>query len=52
MLCRLDQSRSDSDAVIENYPVEKFYRDVKLCIIGEGKSEIQCLAIARQLLKE
>jgi alkylation response protein AidB-like acyl-CoA dehydrogenase len=37
---------------IKDYPVEKFYRDVKLCTIGEGTSEIQRLVIARQLLKE
>src|SRR6202007_1453626 len=36
---------------IKDYPVEKFYRDVKLCTIGEGTSEIQRLGIARQLLK-
>jgi alkylation response protein AidB-like acyl-CoA dehydrogenase len=35
---------------IKEYPVEKFYRDVKLCTIGEGTSEIQRLVIARQLL--
>src|SRR5213596_3062534 len=35
----------------KEYPVEKFYRDVKLCTIGEGTSEIQRLVIARQLLK-
>ncbi|MBM3724078.1 MAG: acyl-CoA dehydrogenase [Acidobacteria bacterium] len=35
----------------KDYPVEKFYRDVKLCTIGEGTSEIQRLVIARQLLK-
>ena len=35
---------------IKDYPVEKFYRDVKLCTIGEGTSEIQRLVIARQLL--
>ncbi len=35
---------------IKDYPVEKFYRDVKLCTIGEGTSEIQRLLIARQLL--
>jgi alkylation response protein AidB-like acyl-CoA dehydrogenase len=34
----------------KDYPVEKFYRDVKLCTIGEGTSEIQRLVIARQLL--
>ena len=37
---------------MKDYPVEKFYRDVKLCTIGEGTSEIQRLVIARQLLKE
>jgi hypothetical protein len=37
---------------IKDYPAEKFYRDVKLCTIGEGTSEIQRLVIARQLLKE
>jgi len=36
---------------IKEYRVEKFYRDVKLCTIGEGTSEIQRLVIARQLLK-
>jgi len=35
---------------LKDYPVEKFYRDVKLCTIGEGTSEIQRLVIARQLL--
>ena len=34
----------------KDYPVEKFYRDVKLCTIGEGTSEIQRLVIAKQLL--
>src|ERR1700733_14564007 len=34
---------------IKDYPVEKFYRDAKLCTIGEGTSEIQRLVIARQL---
>jgi hypothetical protein len=37
---------------IKDYPVEKFYRDVKLCTIGEGTSEIQRMVIARHLLKE
>ena len=37
---------------IKDYPAEKFYRDVKLCTIGEGTSEIQRLVIARQLLDE
>ena len=36
---------------IKDYPVEKFYRDVTLCTIGEGTSEIQRLVIARQILK-
>ncbi|MGI4884824.1 MAG: acyl-CoA dehydrogenase family protein [Janthinobacterium lividum] len=35
----------------KDYPVEKFYRDAKLCTIGEGTSEIQKLVIARTLLK-
>ena len=37
---------------IKDYPAEKFYRDVKLCTIGEGTSEIQRLVIARELLRE
>jgi alkylation response protein AidB-like acyl-CoA dehydrogenase len=36
---------------IKDYPAEKFYRDVKLCTIGEGTSEIQRLVIAREILK-
>ena len=36
----------------KDYPVEKYYRDVKLCTIGEGTSEIQRIVIARDLLKE
>ncbi|MEL7004274.1 MAG: acyl-CoA dehydrogenase family protein, partial [Bacteroidota bacterium] len=35
----------------KDYPVEKFYRDAKLCTIGEGTSEIQKLVIARAILK-
>lgn len=35
----------------KDYPVEKFYRDAKLCTIGEGTSEIQRLVISRQILK-
>lgn len=35
---------------IKEYPAEKYYRDVKLCTIGEGTSEIQRLVIARNLL--
>ncbi len=34
----------------KDYPAEKFYRDVKLCTIGEGTSEMQRLVIARQML--
>ena len=37
---------------IKDYPAEKFYRDVKLCTIGEGTSEIQRLVISRQLLRD
>lgn len=36
---------------IKEFPVEKFYRDSKLCTIGEGTSEIQKLVISRELLK-
>lgn len=36
---------------IKDYPVEKFYRDVKLVTIGEGTSEIQKLVISRELLR-
>jgi alkylation response protein AidB-like acyl-CoA dehydrogenase len=36
---------------IKDYPVEKFYCDVKLCTIGEGTSEIQRMVIAREILK-
>lgn len=36
----------------KDFPVEKFYRDSKLCTIGEGTSEIQKLVISRALIKE
>jgi alkylation response protein AidB-like acyl-CoA dehydrogenase len=36
---------------IKDYPVEKFYRDSKLCTIGEGTTEIQKIVISRNLLK-
>lgn len=35
----------------KDFPVEKFYRDCKLCTIGEGTSEIQKLVISREILK-
>ncbi len=35
----------------KDFPVEKFFRDSKLCTIGEGTSEVQKLVIARELLK-
>ncbi len=35
----------------KEFPVEKFYRDSKLCTIGEGTSEIQKLVISREILK-
>jgi alkylation response protein AidB-like acyl-CoA dehydrogenase len=35
----------------KDFPVEKFYRDAKLCTIGEGTSEIQKLVISREILK-
>ena len=37
---------------IKDFPAEKYYRDVKLCTIGEGTSEIQRLVIARHILNE
>jgi alkylation response protein AidB-like acyl-CoA dehydrogenase len=37
---------------MKDYPAEKYFRDVKLCTIGEGTSEIQRLVIARQLLAD
>lgn len=51
--------RASTDAVqifggygyTKDYPVEKFYRDSKLCTIGEGTSEIQKLVISREVLK-
>ncbi|MDQ3050513.1 MAG: acyl-CoA dehydrogenase [Bacteroidota bacterium] len=36
----------------KDFPVEKFYRDSKLCTIGEGTSEIQKLVIAREILRD
>lgn len=52
-------TRASNDAVqihggygfTKDYPVEKFYRDVKLLTIGEGTSEVQKMVIARNLLK-
>jgi len=35
----------------KDFPVEKFYRDSKLCTIGEGTSEIQKVVISRHILK-
>jgi len=37
---------------VKDFPVEKFYRDMKLCTIGEGTSEIQRIVIAREILKQ
>jgi hypothetical protein len=37
---------------VKEFPAEKYYRDVKLCTIGEGTSEIQRMVIARNLLAE
>jgi alkylation response protein AidB-like acyl-CoA dehydrogenase len=36
---------------IKDFPVEKYYRDVRLCTIGEGTSEIQRMIIAREILQ-
>ena len=35
----------------KDFPVEKFYRDAKLCTIGEGTTEIQKVVISRNILK-
>jgi alkylation response protein AidB-like acyl-CoA dehydrogenase len=35
----------------KDFPAEKYYRDAKLCTIGEGTSEIQKLVISRAILK-
>jgi alkylation response protein AidB-like acyl-CoA dehydrogenase len=37
---------------IKDFPVEKYYRDVKLCTIGEGTSEIQRMIIAREIFRQ
>jgi alkylation response protein AidB-like acyl-CoA dehydrogenase len=37
---------------VKDFPVEKFYRDMKLCTIGEGTSEIQRIVIAREILRD
>jgi hypothetical protein len=37
---------------VKDFPAEKYYRDVKLCTIGEGTSEIQRMVIAREILKQ
>jgi alkylation response protein AidB-like acyl-CoA dehydrogenase len=37
---------------IKDYPVEKFYRDSKLCTIGEGTSEIQKMVISKEILRD
>ncbi|MBC7914853.1 MAG: acyl-CoA dehydrogenase, partial [Pyrinomonadaceae bacterium] len=36
----------------KDFPVEKYYRDAKLCTIGEGTSEIQKIVISREVLKD
>jgi len=36
----------------KDFPVEKFFRDSKLCTIGEGTTEIQKLVISRNILKD
>jgi len=37
---------------VKDYPVEKFYRDSKLCTIGEGTSEIQKMVISKEILRD
>ena len=36
---------------LKDYPVERYFRDAKLCEIGEGTSEIQRMVIAKELLR-
>jgi len=36
---------------IKDYPVERYFRDAKICEIGEGTSEIQRMVIAKELLR-
>jgi butyryl-CoA dehydrogenase len=36
---------------IKDYPVERYFRDAKICEIGEGTSEIQRMIIAKELLR-
>ena len=53
--CASPTTRSRSTAATgysREYPVERMWRDAKLCVIGEGTSEIQRIVIARQLLRE
>jgi len=40
------------DGYTEKYPAERYYRDMKLCEIGEGTSEIQRIVISREVLRE
>jgi alkylation response protein AidB-like acyl-CoA dehydrogenase len=40
------------DGLTERYPAERYYRDMKLCEIGEGTSEIQRIVVSREVLKE
>ncbi|HDS00675.1 MAG TPA: acyl-CoA dehydrogenase [candidate division Zixibacteria bacterium] len=40
------------DGISEDYPASRYFRDMKLCEIGEGTSEIQRIVIARELLKD
>ena len=35
----------------KDYPVERYYRDAKLCEIGEGTSEVQRIVIGREILR-
>jgi len=40
-----------ADGLTDKYPAERQYRDMKLCEIGEGTSEVQRIVIAREVLK-
>jgi alkylation response protein AidB-like acyl-CoA dehydrogenase len=38
------------EGLTAQYPVERIFRDTKLCTIGEGTSEVQCMVIAREMI--
>ena len=47
----VDVEYKEIPKIPKEFPVEKFYRDSKLCTIGEGTTEIQKVVISRNILK-